>query len=60
VIFLAKLTKSQQKRLLIDAQKKILKVWQANFGIVRHFSPAMKDKLAKMCTDLDGPIDKLK
>jgi hypothetical protein len=57
---MAKITKAQQKRLLIDAQKKILKVWQENFGSVRHFSPAMKDKLAKMCTDLDGAIDKLK
>ncbi len=55
-----KLTKTQQRRLLIDAQKKILKVWQANFGSVRHFSPGMKDKLAKMCNDLDNPIDKLK
>ena len=56
---MGKLTKTQQKRLFVEAQKKILKVWQANFGIVRHFTPAMKDKLAKMCTDLDKPIDML-
>jgi len=57
---MSKLTKTQQRRLLVEAQKKILKVWQANFGIVRHFTPSMKDKLAKMCTDLDKPIDSLK
>ena len=57
---MSKLTKTQQRKLLVEAQKKILKVWQANFGIVRHFTPSMKDKLAKMCTDLDKPIDSLK
>jgi len=54
------MTKAQQRRSLEAAQKKILNVWQVNFGHARNLSPSMKDKLANMCTSLDSIIDKLK
>ena len=57
---MSKMTKAQQRRALEAAQKKCLKVWQVNFGIVKNFTPRQKDKLAKICTDIDALIDKLK
>lgn len=57
---MAKMTKVQQRRALEAAQKKILKVWQVNFGHIKYLSPQMKQKLADICNQMDSIIDKLK